>query len=536
MNQPPLTYLLLLKLRHLCAALLGMCLTSCLLPPAACAEAPYPLEAKTAVRSVLRSSPGTNSEKLQVFDMGSMVTILGKSGNWYQVEFGEWHGYMRDDLLFVTGAAKPLSPAPTRPSGPVVSLSSENALGMRVLYEGCVGSDVRQLQQLLLSLGINPQGVDGVFGAGTHQAVIYFQGLLGLSADGIVGPGTIASLMHSLNSSSLQTPGPSKPPPVSPMPLQSGAKGERVRKLQERLYDLGYLAAQPTGNYLSLTTAAVYAFQEACGLVPDGIASTQTQRLLFAEDAPFAFQASPSPTPGSSFRLLQKGSSGEAVRQLQQALANLGYYNGTLDGHFEKGTLKAVKWFQQNNGIGADGIAGTATQAVLYGASPRPAWEAAATASPSTQPSSIGVMTAPPANRIELAHWFSDIQRNYLPEQNFLAYDPASGLGWTMRFRAMGNHADSDPLTRQDTDIMRRAFGSLTTWSPKPIYARMPDGRWVLATLQNAPHLSGSLRDNGFDGHLCVYFYRDMDEVTENDPGYGVQNQRVLLAAWERVQ
>lgn len=527
MNQPPFTYLLVLKLRHLCVALLSMCLTSCLLPQVVRAEAPYPLEAKTSVRSVLRSTPGTNSKKLQVFDSGTIVTILGKSGNWYQVQWGEWSGFMRDDLLLVTGSAKPEAPTPTLPSTPIGGSSSDSVLGMRVLREGSVGNDVRQLQQLLLALGINPQGVDGVFGLGTHQAVMYFQSLQGITIDGIAGPGTIALLIQSLDASEGQN-GVQRPQSIPTPILQSGSRGENVRKLQLRLYDLGYLKSQPTGNYLGLTTAAVQAFQQACGLIPDGIAGTQTQRLLYSIDAPFAAQATPSPSPR---KLLRKGSTGEAVRKLQQALANLGYYNGTIDGHFEKGTVKAVKWFQQNNGINADGIAGASTQTVLYGLTPVPAWE-----TPTTLPPSAGVMSAPASNRIELAHWFSDIKRNYLPEQNFLVYDPASGLGWNLRFRVMGNHADSDPITRQDTDIMKKAFGSLITWSPKPVYARMPDGRWVLATLHNAPHLSGSLRDNGFDGHLCVHFYRDMDEVNANDPGYGVQNQNVLRAAWERLQ
>jgi hypothetical protein len=232
--------------------------------------------------------------------------------------------------------------------------------------------------------------------------------------------------------------------------------------------------------------------------------------------------------------MLQKGSTGEAVSRLQSALSALGYYNGPVNGSYDTATVTAVKAFQQNNGTGVDGVAGTATQTILYERTPRPAWEAAPT--PAPLPEGAGQMAAPSPGQVELSHWFNDVKKNYRAGQTYSVYDPASGLGWSLKFYAMGNHADSEPLTALDTAIMNKAFGNATTWNPKPVYAHMPDGRWILATMHNTPHLTGSIKDNGFDGHLCVHFYRDMDEVTKNDPNYGVQNQNVLRAAWTKLQ
>jgi peptidoglycan hydrolase-like protein with peptidoglycan-binding domain len=59
--------------------------------------------------------------------------------------------------------------------------------------------------------------------------------------------------------------------------------------------------------------------------------------------------------------LLKKGATGEAVRQLQSALKDLGYEPGALDGHFGTHTESAVKSFQQDRGITADGIVGAIT-------------------------------------------------------------------------------------------------------------------------------------------------------------------------------
>jgi peptidoglycan hydrolase-like protein with peptidoglycan-binding domain len=55
--------------------------------------------------------------------------------------------------------------------------------------------------------------------------------------------------------------------------------------------------------------------------------------------------------------LLKTGTSGEAVKKLQQALGV------TADGEFGPGTERAVREYQQKNGLTADGLAGPETLA-----------------------------------------------------------------------------------------------------------------------------------------------------------------------------
>ena len=59
--------------------------------------------------------------------------------------------------------------------------------------------------------------------------------------------------------------------------------------------------------------------------------------------------------------LLKKGATGDAVRELQLALTNLGYDLGAIDGHFGTKAETAVKRFQSDRGIAADGIVGDIT-------------------------------------------------------------------------------------------------------------------------------------------------------------------------------
>lgn len=63
----------------------------------------------------------------------------------------------------------------------------------------------------------------------------------------------------------------------------------------------------------------------------------------------------------SVYALSKLGSRGDEVRQIQTKLKSLGYYKGSVDGIYGTATQKAVRAFQKNCGITADGIAGAKT-------------------------------------------------------------------------------------------------------------------------------------------------------------------------------
>ena len=64
---------------------------------------------------------------------------------------------------------------------------------------------------------------------------------------------------------------------------------------------------------------------------------------------------------------LENGSEGSEVKRLQKRLIDLGYLSGSADGKFGPATEAALTEFQKNNGLEADGKAGTKTQNKLYG-------------------------------------------------------------------------------------------------------------------------------------------------------------------------
>ena len=62
---------------------------------------------------------------------------------------------------------------------------------------------------------------------------------------------------------------------------------------------------------------------------------------------------------------LRRGSSGTAVMVLQLRLEELGFDPGGIDGSFGPGTERAVRAFQDINGLTADGVVGDTTAAAL---------------------------------------------------------------------------------------------------------------------------------------------------------------------------
>ena len=69
--------------------------------------------------------------------------------------------------------------------------------------------------------------------------------------------------------------------------------------------------------------------------------------------------------PETAQTLSKVGSQGEEVRQIHTKLTELGYFTSKIDGIYGEKTKAAVTRFQRDNGLTADGIAGTKTLSAL---------------------------------------------------------------------------------------------------------------------------------------------------------------------------
>ena len=340
---------------------------------------------------------------------------------------------------------------------------------------------------------------------------------------------------------------------------------------------------------------AVKAFQQSKKLTVDGLAGKKTQELLYGSSGSKTTSSSGSTSTtsttsasstssssaasssgdgtlfGGNYTTIRLKDEGARVKILQSALIRLNYLSGKADGKFGSKTLDAVALFQKENGLSVDGLAGKKTLKALETADKNGAvrGSAKATSSATSSSSSSGtgssssgtavaiqeeskaavVSTAGGANSVSssksalapdgtalrLLHWFNDIKPTLKGGQHLLVYDPATGISWTLRVHSCGRHCDAEPLTAQDTANMLKAFGGVNTWDQKAVYVKLPSGIWTVGSTHDMPHMSGTISSNNFNGHLCVYFLRDMDEAKANDPSYGVANQETIRAKWKAL-
>ena len=249
--------------------------------------------------------------------------------------------------------------------------------GLRTLDAGDEGDDVLFLQMRLKSLSYFSGEENGKYGNDTKEAVLAFQKdnqESGLAATGIADAETQVLLASSKYRK-----------------LVYGSEGEDVSELQTRLSALGYYKGKISGKYLEGSQNGIKQFQKNSGLDVTGEADPLTQEALFSYDAIGAHDIAdePEPTPSfdiSSFYLvdendsgvpmpaepvpftkeLKKNSQGDAVRQLQERMKQLGYYDIEPSGQYKEKTIAAVKKIQEQNGMDITGRTDETTWNLIF--------------------------------------------------------------------------------------------------------------------------------------------------------------------------
>ena len=249
---------------------------------------------------------------------------------------------------------------------------TETQIELRELQNGDEGEDVRFLQVRLEDLGYYSGEITGAYTRATEEAVRQFQKDYELEVTGN------ADVRTQILISSAQY-----------RSLCYGSTGDDVKELQTRLTALGYYKAKISGKFLEATRSAVEKAQANNGLEATGVADPKTQEVLFSYSVVGKNDVetpTPSPIPDlSNFivnenedsapmsesvvpytKKLKNGSSGKLVKQLQERMAELGYYDGPISGSFQKYTTRAVKAIQTQNGMTADGVVDETTWNLIF--------------------------------------------------------------------------------------------------------------------------------------------------------------------------
>lgn len=147
-----------------------------------------------------------------------------------------------------------------------------------------------------------------------------------------------------------------------------GAQGDEVRKMQNALSQKGFFRGMVDGKFGPATKKAVIAFQKSVSLTPDGKPGNKTLTALYHGASAINTHSDGEVKAALNIkdpRSIYYGMTGDRVRSLQLALRRAGYYNAAIDSVFGDNTLAAVRKFQSQHALKADGIAGVKTQAKL---------------------------------------------------------------------------------------------------------------------------------------------------------------------------
>ena len=364
------------------------------------------------------------------------------------------------------------------------------------LRMGDSGSAVKDLQTKLKKLGYYDGTVDSTFGSGTYAAVKAFQKKYNLTADGVAGSETLKKLDSAYKNADSDKDDGS---------LRKGATGSAVKNLQTKLKKLGFYNASIDGDYGDTTVAAVKAFQKKYNLTADGVAGSETLKKL---DSAYKNADSNTSTDDDSLR---KGATGTAVKTLQTNLKKLGFYTAYVDGSFGSTTESAVKAFQRKYGLTADGVAGSATLKKIESA---------------VASASSGKITT------ERLDWFNGGKYVIPNGAVFQIKDVSTGLIFSARRQSGGNHMDAEPLTAEDTAILKKINGGTFSWRRRAVLVKY-NGHVYAASIYSEPHGTNTILDNNFDGQFCLHFYGSKTHGTDRvDADHQKCVEQAMKATW----
>ena len=210
---------------------------------------------------------------------------------------------------------------------------------LKLYYNGVSDPTVAYIQQLLMDLGFMESAEPTqYYGSITTQAVKLFQRQNDLKEDGVLGEESLGILFSG---------------EAKHYTAKLGMEGSDIKRIQQRLYELGYLDSKKSinGRFDESTDKAVKALQSANGLSADGKVGEMTIELMYSDEV--------------VANLLSFGDKSDVVLECQKRLKELGYLTTAPDGNYGSDTLAAVKLFQSRNNLVVDGYLGPTTREVL---------------------------------------------------------------------------------------------------------------------------------------------------------------------------
>jgi len=129
------------------------------------------------------------------------------------------------------------------------------------------------------------------------------------------------------------------------------------------------------------------------------------------------------------------------------------------------------------------------------------------TQAPATPPVNQDPMVTQIKGTVKLINWFgSGGARDIWPAgSNFTMIDVRTGTVLHMKYWCGTNHADIEPLTKDDTAALKKCYGGRWSWSRRPVWVII-NGQAYAGSINGMPHGGETIKNNGMDGQICLHF------------------------------
>lgn len=117
----------------------------------------------------------------------------------------------------------------------------------------------------------------------------------------------------------------------------------------------------------------------------------------------------------------------------------------------------------------------------------------------------VPIKSTPGSKYGEYLDWWTEAQYVVPIGAEFTVADFETGKRFKTKRTIGANHADCEPLTKTDADIMKAVWGGNYSWDRRPAVIEY-EGRKIAASVASEPHSIQYIKDNDFSGHFDIHF------------------------------
>jgi len=241
--------------------------------------------------------------------------------------------------------------------------------------------------------------------------------------------------------------------------------------------------------------------------------------------------------------VLKQGLRSQDVSDLQNDLKQLGYFAVEPTGYFGTITKSSVASFQKAYGLTVDGVAGAKTIGKLT---------SLLSADKPISRGGISRVDAIGTKNVQKLPWYGEVENIYARGDVATVIDVETGMKMQIKRTYGGNHADVETLTKEDTNILKKAVGGVWNWTRRPVIVEI-DGYRIAGSMTAMPHAgrddkpatvvvdnrSGgygtgnnldAVKGNGMDGQFDIHF---LNSRTHSTNKVDTKHQDAIKRAFE---